>query len=403
MVSSQKKDLFKIDGISKIYNGRYVFNNVSFSIKLGEIFGVIGKSGCGKTTLLNMLIADTKPDKGKILFRDTKLVDSVDDSTALRSVFKEKSDLKKMYGFASQSPSFYPNLTVMENLIYFGSLYGISKKVLLANAESLLELVELHASKNILAKEMSGGMQRRLDIACALIHGPSVLILDEPTSDLDPILSNAIWEILRKVNAKGTTIIIVSHNIFELEYLCHRFVVLSEGKVTALGTAKQIKEKACFEEQIYLHSEPGKYTALLNSLSLDIRSKTKGTNLKGKLLMIKTLDAPNVLMAIMETLKKSREKIVEIELSKPSLDTVFVDLQKNEKGKITAVAKENDSNVKIAQKKKKVDRKKAKRAAKSKKKRKKNNKKSKSVVEEEEEEAKVQVEEVKIENEGEEQ
>ncbi len=345
VVGGKEKDLFRIENLTKVYGRRYVFNNISFSIKSGEILGIIGKSGSGKTTFLNMLIGITKPEKGEILFRDMHLINSVEDG-AMCSVFRNPQSLKKMFGFASQTPSFYPNLTALENLLYFGSLYNVPKKALLLNAESLLDLVDLSASKNLTANHMSGGMQRRLDIACSLIHDPKVLILDEPTSDLDPVLSNKIWEILRKVNAKGTSIIIVSHDLPELESICDRFVIFKGGKIVAQGSAEDIQKRTLAEETIYLHSSPGNYSKVMRSFSKEVAKSVKNINISGKMLSIDAVNAGKVIRELVGVLDQKNERIIEIELRKPSLDKIFVQIEQQGNKKIVAQRVMQDKKVK---------------------------------------------------------
>ena len=326
MVIDKRKDLFRIEGVTKIYGRQFIFNNVSFTIKSSEILGIIGKSGSGKTTFLNMLIGFVKPEVGDILFRDKHLINSIDD-TAMVSVFKNNKILKKMYGFASQKPSFYPNLTAMENLMYFGSLYDIPKKSLELNAKSLLKLVDLDYSKNVIAKCMSGGMQKRLNIACSLIHDPKILILDEPTSDLDPILSGKIWEILQEVNDKGTTIIIVSHNISELEDLCDRLIIFKDGNVAANGSPSEIKACHSLEESIFLQSKPGNYKKIMTALKKTSDKSIKDWNSKNKKLTIDTSNTSSVIRELMKILDIQNEQILEIEISKPSLDKIFVEIE----------------------------------------------------------------------------
>ena len=331
---NKKKELFKIEGVTKIYGKQFIFNNISFTINSEEILGIVGKSGSGKTTFLNMLVGLTKPEIGHILFRDKHLINSVGDG-ALRSVFKGSKTLKKMYGFASQKPSFYPNLTAMENLMYFGSLYNIPKKALELNAESLLKLVDLEYSRHMIAKSMSGGMQKRLNIACSLIHDPDILILDEPTSDLDPILSNKVWEILKAVNQKGTTIIIVSHNISDLENLCDRMIIFKDGKIAASGSPDEIKEKHFTQESIHLQSIPGNYSKIMSEVEKVTSKHIEDWKVKEGNLVINTAKTNKVLKELIKILDTKKEQIIDIEITKPSLDKIFIEIEGRKNKTIT--------------------------------------------------------------------
>ena len=189
-----EKPILKLEKINKKYGKFIVLNNVNVAVQVGEIFGIIGPSGSGKTTLLHTMIGFIKPDTGKVLFNNNLENDN------FVPVIKNLDYIKKRIGFAAQHPSFYEKLTVFENLDYFGALYNLSKEARLTNINTLLELVELDHAKNIISKNLSGGMQRRLDIACSLIHHPDLLILDEPTSDLDPVLAKHIWNLIKKIN-----------------------------------------------------------------------------------------------------------------------------------------------------------------------------------------------------------
>ena len=350
MIGKKEVDLFIIQKVTKIYGKNFIFKNINFSIKSGEILGIVGKSGSGKTTFLNMLVGLTTPEKGEILYRNLHLINT-DDNDAYHSVLTDSKEFKQMYSFASQKPSFYPNLTAMENLRYFGSLYGIPKKSLEHNAQSLLELVDLTNFKNLIAARMSGGMQRRLDIACSLIHDPSVLILDEPTSDLDLVLSNKIWEILKTINEKGTTIVIVSHNIAELEHLCDRLVIFKEGKVATIGSPTEIKAKHLVEESIFLKSSPGRYTKMFKTIPKNTQKKITQWKIENNTLIIDATNTGEVAGELFKAIEKCKEKVIEIELRKPTLDKIFVQLEqmqfkpmilkKNNKNKKKAVKKKN--------------------------------------------------------------
>ena len=236
------QDLYKIEQIVKVFGNNFVFNDVSFTIRGGEIFGIIGSSGSGKTTLLNILAGFLKPEKGEVSFRDSRLLNS-DKSKGFFPVFKNRNQLKSMYGFAFQNPSFHSNLTITENLTYFGALYDLPNESIKENAEHLLKLMNLTNCCDVLAQKLSGGMQRRLDIACSLIHDPKILILDEPTADLDPVLTEKIWDLIKTINKRGTTIIVASHDLSRLEKTCDRIIVLSEGKIAAIGNTSEIKSK----------------------------------------------------------------------------------------------------------------------------------------------------------------
>lgn len=331
--------VFKVANVTKVFGKHIVLNDISLEIRSGEIFGIIGPSGSGKTTFLNTLITFLRPEVGDILFREEHLLEFKEED-AFVSVYKKPFDLKRIIGFASQSPSFYEDLTVKENLEYYGSLHNLSKDALETNMNTLLSLMEIQEFKNLLAKNLSGGMARRLDIACALIHDPKVLILDEPTSDLDPNLRNHIWKLVQKINKKGTTIILSSHHLREIEVLCNRVAILKDGKVLDVGTTEELKTKFSKNEEIHIESFPGNYDELSKITDPNI---AKIENKQNEL-VIYTQKPSKVLKLVLNRMDNLKEKIIELKVNKPSLDDVFFSLTSS---------KESEENNERKQKKKK--------------------------------------------------
>jgi|FLOH01.1.fsa_nt_gi ABC-2 type transport system ATP-binding protein len=322
--------IFKIENVVKKYKDHMVLNNISFDIRKGEIFGIIGASGSGKTTLLNTLIGFIRPTSGDVLFRFEHLLD-FQKAMTFRSVFKKQSAVKRIYGFASQLPSFYINLTLRENLQYFGSLYNLSSDALKTNIETLLNLMDLKNSEDVLAKNLSGGMERRLDIACALIHDPAVLILDEPTADLDPVLREHIWTLIKKINKKGTTIILASHHLTELEDLCSRIAIIKNGKLLDVASPDSIKNKYSRIQEIHLECYPGNYKQIISKLSSKFISSTE---IKGSKLIIMAKKPQKVLKDLMPLLEKYKEEVIDMKVGKATLDDIFISLYKDKQNEI---------------------------------------------------------------------
>ncbi|MFA6073058.1 MAG: ABC transporter ATP-binding protein [Candidatus Woesearchaeota archaeon] len=319
-----KEPVLKIEGVSKSYARKQVLENISFEVRQGEILGLIGTSGSGKTTLLNCLVGFVPPDSGEVKFKHEN------GKVTFSSVYNRPSKFKHLYGFASQIPSFYEKLTVKENLFYFGSLYGLSKDVLKSNVTTLLKLMDLENSSFILGKNLSGGMERRLDIACSLIHNPPLLILDEPTADLDPILRKTIWNILKKVNQKGTTIILSSHHLNEIETLCDRIAILKDGQIIALGTAEELKNKFLKHKEIRIESSPGNYEKLGPFLQKKFKKDIASFEVKAGELILFCEKPQDFLNDLVTAIEQEKEKILELKLVKPSLDQVFITLNKKE-------------------------------------------------------------------------
>lgn len=312
--------LVQVANVTKAFGKRIVLDGLDLDIKEGEIFGIVGMSGIGKSTLLNLMVGFLRPDSGDITYRMDHLLKLSDSETQFRSVFKKTLDIRRLVGFASQTPSFYPLLSVKENLDYFGSLYGLTKDERKSNIATLLRFLNLEDSGEVLAKNLSGGMQKRLDIGCALMHDPKVLIMDEPTADLDPILREQMWDIIREINNKGTTIIIASHFLDELEFLCDRIGLLFNGKMRYVDSPDNFKKKFSKSSEIELITVPGKYADLLDRLNKD---SVVGSSISGRKVIIKTNNLAVVLSNLLKVVDHHKEKIIHIEVKEPSMREAF--------------------------------------------------------------------------------
>ena len=302
----------EIKDLTKKFGNHLVLDNVNLSIPQQKIFGIIGESGSGKTTLLKSIVGFWKIDSGDIIFEG-------------RNLSKNEKFIRQIVGFATQDSGVYPKLTVKENLEYFGSLSNVPKETLKNNIEKVLKFVELEHAKNELAENLSGGMQRRLDIACSLIHNPRILILDEPTEDLDPLLRREIMELIRKINSDSTTVIITSHLLDETEALCDEIAILHQGKVLKTGTPEQLRNSFSKEEEIILELESKKYAGIVNKLKTH-KKKVTSTKIENGKLVIRAKNAEPVLIEIIRWVESSKEKLVEVDVRKASLGEVFESL-----------------------------------------------------------------------------
>lgn len=314
--------LIKLQNLTKRFRKKIVLSNINLEINKGEIFGIIGMSGSGKTTLLNTLIGFLEPEEGDILFFSEK-------KNAYESIYENQLEVRKNFGFATQAASFYPKLTAEENLLHFGALYNLPRNVNKTNAKRLLELTGLSNAKDSLAQNLSGGMEKKLSVACSLIHKPKILILDEPTADLDPLSRNETWEMIQGIHKMGTTIIIASHFLNELEEVCDRVGILYNQTIVAVGTPNQLKDKYFQNEEVHLATQPGNYDKLAKELkrypSLDI----KNILTKNSKLIINTSKAEQVLRQILAIIKKNNENLISIDVKKPSLARIFESLKQS--------------------------------------------------------------------------
>ncbi|MYL70326.1 heme ABC exporter ATP-binding protein CcmA [Halobacillus litoralis] len=221
------------------YSKNTIIDKVNLSIQSGEIFGLLGPSGAGKTTLVKLIAGILKPTEGTISLK----------GTALRHLAQMKN-----YGFMAQSDALYQELTAWENLDFFASIYNLSRKRRKERIRDVLEMVDLSSFKDQPVETFSGGMKRRLSLAAALVHEPELIILDEPTVGIDPVLRRSIWEELYELKEKGVTIIVTTHVMDEAEK-CDRLALIKSGKVIALDTPQKLKEKVNVTsmEEVFLH------------------------------------------------------------------------------------------------------------------------------------------------------
>lgn len=311
--------IIECKGISKRYNQNKVLVDLDLSIKENEIFGIIGMSGSGKSTLLNIMIGFLAPESGEVLYKTPQ---------GMMGISKSPKLIKTLIGFAPQDPSFYPKLTAQENLEYFATMYGLSRLEINRNISELLNLVNLSKFKDLLAMELSFGMQKRLGIACALVHKPKVLLLDEPTADLDPILRRETWELLDKVNKRGTTILIASHLLDELEGQCDRIAVLHDGKFSQIGSIDQLKKLYTTNNEVFLTTSSKNYKRIIPLLKNKKSLKICNISQKENSLLFHTSQTEEVLSYIVKIVKRSKDHIVKLTVSRPSLEEVFIKAHK---------------------------------------------------------------------------
>lgn len=296
-------------GVSKRFANNQVLELVDVEIKRGEIFGLIGMSGAGKTTLLNVLVGFLKPDSGDVVL-STK-------GGGRKSAVKDPDIIKRVVGFSTQTPSFYKKLTVRENIEHFARLYRMSDNDARRRAKALTQLVGLSEAEHVIASQLSGGMQKRLDIACALIHDPDILILDEPTADLDPVMRKQLWSLIRQINSKGTTILLASHFLAEIELLCSRIAILHNKKIAVIGTAEQLRELYAKNYEIFLQTSSKEYASIKSGVK---KRSVKVAEDDGEL-VIRTPHPENAISFIASKLK--RGDLESLHVSRPSLGRVF--------------------------------------------------------------------------------
>ena len=223
--------IIEIQSLSKKYKNADVFsvNNLSLEINKGEIFGLLGPNGAGKTTLISMLCGLIKPTSG-------------DFSINGYNYANDAHAIKKIMGVVPQEYALYPTLTARENLMYFGSMYGLKGKVLKQKINDSLDYLGLLKFADKKIDTFSGGMKRRINLLAGQLHEPSVLFLDEPTVGVDVHSKAVIIEYLKQVNQSGTTIIYTSHHLAEAQDLCSHIAIIDNGEIMIKGTPQEIIE-----------------------------------------------------------------------------------------------------------------------------------------------------------------
>ena len=221
--------MIEIKDVTKSYGRHKVLQNVSFEIMEGELFGLLGPNGAGKSTLIDILTGIQSMDSGEIFING-------------KSIKTDKVEIRKQLGLVPQDIALLEELNAVDNLEYFGGLYGLARAELKNQIEKLLEVAGLTDKKIEKVKNYSGGMKRRLNIAVAMLHNPSILILDEPTVGVDAQSRQHIFDYIQSLAEQGTTILYTSHYMEEIETLCKRVFILDLGEEVAYGTKEEVKK-----------------------------------------------------------------------------------------------------------------------------------------------------------------
>lgn len=219
--------IISCQNVSKAFGKHYVLTNINLNIARGEIFGLLGPSGAGKTTLVKQLVGLDLPTSGENYIFQTKM-------PSLNVIEK--------IGYMAQSDALYTELSAKENLEFFATLYGLKGKERQTRIDEVMETVSLSEHVKKLVSNFSGGMKRRLSLAIALLHQPKLLILDEPTVGIDPVLRKSIWTAFHQLKEAGTTIIVTTHVMDEAEK-CDRLGMIRDGQLIAVGTPSELKER----------------------------------------------------------------------------------------------------------------------------------------------------------------
>ena len=302
--------ILTVSNLVKRYNELLALDHLNLEVKEGEIFGLLGPNGSGKSTAINCILSLLKYDKGEIRIFD-------------KPMGPDAYDIKKDIGVVMQDVAVFEELTVYENIDYFCGLYITDKLKKKALVEEAIEFVSLSDYKKFYPKKLSGGLLRRLNIACGIAHKPRLLILDEPTVAVDPQSRNNILSGIKKLNQQGTTIIYTTHYMEEVEQLCDRIAILDKGKTVALGTKEELKSMIKIGEKITIEIFNLPSTVLEEMRGLSTVNKAE---YRENTLVIKSIKGKNNLVRIIEFLNDHDIEFGKIYSELPSLNDVFLEI-----------------------------------------------------------------------------
>ena len=304
------RNVIEVKNLIKEYKEIKAVDNLSFEVREGEILGLLGPNGSGKTTTINCLLSLLNYSSGSIkIFGKEMKPDSY--------------DIKSKIGVVFQEVAVFDELTVYENIDYFCGLYINNKETRKKYIEDAINLVGLENFKNFYPKKLSGGLLRRLNIACGIAHKPKLIFLDEPTVAVNPQSRNNILDGIKKLRHNGATIVYTTHYMEEVELLCDRVIILDKGKILATGTTDELKELAKIEEKISIE---------INDLDINYIDKIKelknvdDVKYSSNILLVTYKKGKNNLVEIMEYLKKNNIKYNKIYSERPTLNDVFLEL-----------------------------------------------------------------------------
>ncbi|MBS3918278.1 MAG: ABC transporter ATP-binding protein [Deltaproteobacteria bacterium] len=302
----------EVEDLVKTFGDFVAVDHIHFQVRKGEIFGFLGPNGAGKSTTIRMLCGLLMPTSGK-------------GKVAEFDIVKEPEKIKQVIGYMSQKFSLYEDLTVLENLHFFGGIYGLSGPLQKEREKQALDRAGLQDLRDRLTRTLAAGWKQRLALACALLHQPEILFLDEPTSGVDPISRRNFWSLIQQMAEKGVTVFVTTHYMDEAEY-CDRLALIYQGKIVALGTPTELKMKTLSRGILEVGCDP-----LIPALDLLKRAAWAseaavfgdGLHIIGK----EGVDSEQEIKALFQT---HHILLKRMEWIRPSLEDVFVSLIEKE-------------------------------------------------------------------------
>lgn len=303
-------EILNVKELEKSYKGKKVIKGISFEVRKGEVLCFLGPNGAGKSTTINILTGALGFEKGDIFYKSNKIT-------------KGDKEFKSHLGIVPQDISLYEDISAEQNLKFFASLYGLKGRELQERTAEALEVAGLTERKKDKVNTFSGGMKRRLNIACAIAHHPEILIMDEPTVGIDPQSRNHILNSAKKMREKGMTIIYTTHYMEEVEEISTRIIIMDKGEIIATGTKEKLKEEIMNYKSYSVEVDGIEKIRLEDFYNVEGVQKV---SIVDKKLEIKTLTGVENLDKLIGLLVNSSVKINNLTCQTASLETVFLNL-----------------------------------------------------------------------------
>jgi ABC-2 type transport system ATP-binding protein len=296
----------RVENLERRFGDFLAVDRISFEVKTGEIFGLLGPNGSGKSTTIRMLTGLLRPTGGR-------------GWVAGRDIARETTAIKAMIGYMSQRFSLYEDLTVGQNLNFYAGIYGVPKARTPRRVQWALEMAGLGGREASVTRELAAGWRQRLALACAVLHEPRLLFLDEPTSGVDPMSRRAFWELIRGMARQGATVLVTTHYMDEAEY-CDRLALLHQGRIVAMGTPAELKRESMPADVLEIAVDRP-----VQALECLTRTATvRDVALFGTRLHAVVSDAAAEGPAIRRALERAGIRVDRLEPIPPSLEDVFV-------------------------------------------------------------------------------
>ncbi|MCD6290535.1 MAG: ATP-binding cassette domain-containing protein [Anaerolineae bacterium] len=330
MVTSHDVEAIEVENLTKRYGrpgeGVLAVDHISFAVHRGEVFGFLGPNGAGKTTTQRMLTTLLEPSEGRIIINGYDLA-------------RDAYPVKRQMGLVPEESNVYTELTAWDNLMFTARLYRVPRKERAERARELLQAFGLWEKRDIKVEAFSKGMRRRLSIAMAIVHRPSLLFLDEPTPGLDAQSTRAIRDLVRRLNAEGTTIFLTTHQIEEANQLCDRVAIINHGRIAAIDTPERLKRAFQRVQSVEVALEPdgqrhGDALAALPGVTTAVKMGDKWR--------LYTQDPSSLLPLVVDYAREHQARIVSLSTLGPSLEDVFLEITGQSVGTVRHETQEGD-------------------------------------------------------------